>query len=216
MVLLRHQLSQDLERFGSQFRWVVLVRGAALEIDEVGRFLKHLEGADDVRFVSSENMLEKLRNDPMLAPDLDFVDAAAFPASWEVRWDIEKMKVNEQRDLAREAKKMASVVDVAFDEATLEFLNKLKRLWFRVDLMFAGGALLGSVFLFFLAGKFFFFNPLKLLDPALLLAAVGNSALWWAVGYVALGMSFGFLPWPAAMGGFFVGLVHYVWIRSFP
>src|SRR5262245_15008173 len=68
-----------------EFQWLVFVNGSSLAVDEVGRFLKQLDGVREVIYQSPEDTAQQFRGENLTAA-LNVLDANPFPPCWRVLW----------------------------------------------------------------------------------------------------------------------------------
>jgi cell division protein FtsX len=164
----------------TQYRWLVLVRGSQVDIDEVGRSLEQYPGVKDAAFISSQQVFEALQNDTYLQGATTGLSASAIPSAWAVTWTTD-IVFADQPNLLDDTKRLPGVVDVALDESALSTIRLLREHW--LALRFAISVLIAfSVLTLILAGLRFFIVPPVITESRPLLLLFGLLSVAWAVG----------------------------------
>lgn len=180
LVALKDRLAVDWQTALTNFRWIVLVSGDNVEIDEVGRYLKQMDGVASTTLLPPNAIIDQLKTEPLLADQIPLLDQAALPAVWNVGWgagiDASSMVENLQ-----ELKKLPGVVDVAFDGRELRTLVGSRVLWLKVRVIVSALALLGAALFCLLLGRLLFFASSRSLGKAVPAATV-TGVLAWAAG----------------------------------
>lgn len=208
-----HYLKSDLFQIWKaetgKFRWIVLVQGETLQIDEVGRFLKQLEGVESVIYHSPEQGKERIQNEALFFEDLRDIPPSLIPASWEIRW-------NDQFDPSRddvgqildEILGLPSVLDVALNEDQWHQVQRSKLIYFEVRLILALGALLLALFGIVFVARALFFGHAAFVgwkSAALLFFQDGAA---WAIGWGLAWLVLGRLSPYLLFGGLVLFLFH--------
>jgi hypothetical protein len=212
IVTMKFQMDASWKRVADDFQWFILVKGSQLEVDEVGRFLKQLDGPREINYLPPEQVLEELKRDPVLGQDFGAVSAEALPPSWAVKWSIDALESHRLEDLSLEIRTFPAVLDVAYDQKTLDTIHTLRLHWAQLRVLLSAIAVAASIFLAILFGRLLFFTPLAAFDLKLLGAALLQSSLWWAAGTFAAFKAIGGIPWWWLLGGPLFGLCHFAWL----
>jgi hypothetical protein len=188
---------------------MVLVEGDPVQVDEVGRFLKQLDGVNNVRFMSSSDVYQQLSQEPMLAPQMGLFGTDAFPATWVMDWVPSEFDVNRQQNLLGDIKKFTGVLDVAFDQKAGESIQLIRRHWLEVRVVLSLLTFLVIGSMAWLLGRLFFV-PLDRFHWKSVGVALISDELGWIAGLLLLRQVLGGLPWAFYTGGFVVGFLHYI------
>ena len=124
-----------------RYRWLVLVEGAQIDIDEVGRALERFPHVREVSFVSRESAFERLKRDESISDHLRGLSPAVLPAAWNVRWRTD-FAIEKQDQFLTEARALPGVVEVAVNESVLNSLQRLREHLLGVRVVLAGFFLL--------------------------------------------------------------------------
>jgi hypothetical protein len=189
------------------FRWAVLVTGDRVELDEIGRYLKQLDGVDEVTFLPATAMMDRLKSEPLLENHLSALDPARLPSIWQMTWSPD-FDLDSVDDTVADLRRLPGIVDIVYEQRELDKIHFFRGTWLKVRLILAAltviGALLGSVLL----GRFLFFTNLAALRPArvteVTLIALGG---WFAGLFLARGLV-GAFSWHLAWGGLAAGLAR--------
>lgn len=204
--------SSSLDRLSSRFRWLVLVQGNQLQVDEVGRFLKTLDGTASVSFLSPEELVKPLKNDPLLGDDSTYVDARYVPPSWSVNWTSDMLRDTARlRDIQQDVRNFPGVVDVAYDGRALDLFQQIHVHELQVKAGTAFFRFLMVLLLALMLGRLAFFTSYaRKPAPRDALRVLGGAA-WWFLGLMAAASLFGTAAWPSLAVGAALGLVRALW-----
>lgn len=194
------------------FSWMVVVRGASLEADQVGAALKVLPGVLGVTFVSSEEAFQQIQSDPLYLTDVSAFEASDLPSSWRVEWDPSSVDFSLLPLFAEDVRRISGVADVAYDPRHLDMVHRHRSLWFAVQAAIWMAGMVTAVGALILLGRFFFFGFLRRSNWREAGRRIVIDSLWWLAGCAVV---WGFLsrqtPWTVAFGGILAGCLHYVW-----
>ena len=190
LVSLKDSLAAQWRAAAGDFRWVVLVTGDAVDVDEVGRFLKELDSVGSVTLTPASAILDELRNEPMLAGQMSALDPSALPSAWQVAWspDMDAAQLSSDLD---DLRRLPAVVDVAYDRRDLEKIAAYRNAWLKVRVLLSALLVIGATLFAVLLGRFLFFTNLRAIRlPAFaaftlgaVLAWIAGLAIgWWLVG----------------------------------
>ncbi len=195
-----------------KFSWLVLVKGDALEIDEVGAQLKLLPGARDVVLITPESAFQDLQNDPLYIGDTNAFDADDLPFSWRVRWNPRAVDFSLLPLFSEDVRRVPGVVEVAYDPRQLEMIHRLRVQRFAVQTaLWLTGFVVALGILFLLGRLLFFGGGLRWKTRAAAIFLLRDE-LWWLGGFL---IAWQFLdravPWPALLWGLLLGFLHLCW-----
>jgi cell division protein FtsX len=207
---IKAQLLSSLAKETSQYRWLVLVRGTQIELDEIGLSLEKLPGIDDASFVSSENAFRRLKDDPYLTESLTGLTSTAIPSAWEVRWSADFDIESQDANLA-EARSWPGVIDIAMDEKALSTIQMLRKHVLGVRVLLSGlmcllvlsGIFVGLRLLF--SEKTLRFQVREFLGEVALLFAS------WSLGLVFIWALTGHVAWAFLPFGLILGAIVWGW-----
>ena len=156
LFLFKYQMGKAWNQSIASFDWVVMAEGDTIAIDEVGRFLKKMEGVSDVTFISAEDIYEKARLDSALASDLSLLEGNPFPSGWNVHWKAEDFNSKRIADALQDIRSFPGVVDVASDPKAIEDVHRFRAYWLQAKLGLA--VLMAGLVLFLVVavGRFAF------------------------------------------------------------
>ncbi len=214
LVLLKNQLNQDYQDKVEPFKWLVLVKGDPLEIDEVGRFLKQYPEAIEVTFLSPSTVFEQLQHDPLFQDDMNGIKPTDVPPCWQVKWEAQHLNFSQLEDRISETRRFPGVLDVAYDPQLIQSIQSSHRFWIEARFLLAFLAFLGVVASVLLAGRVLFFTELRKVDLKVLGKILLFNQFTWSLGYLFLIKTAGALPWYFLGGGIMAGLIHFLWITS--
>lgn len=123
LLFLKNDLGAAWKNGIASYQWLVMAEGDTVAIDEVGRFLKKMDGAENVTFISPDDVLEKAKLDGLLAADLSLLESNPFPAGWVVQWQEGAFGPTRLKEAAEEVKSFPGVVDIATDPLSLEKIH---------------------------------------------------------------------------------------------
>lgn len=196
------------------FRWLVLVRGDLVAVDDVGRFLSSLDGVKETRLLDRAQILSELSEEQLWPDEAAAVGTDSLPQSWMVRWGQNPRSLQDQQALLSDIRKKDGVVDVAFDPHALERIRSWRKM------LLTSRFVLGSVsFLLVLAfgwivGKYLFFSSLKMPRWAETWRILASDFIPWLAGYFLSALIYGWLPPAVLLGGLILGVAHVVWEQS--
>lgn len=208
------QLQASLHNEVAQYHWLVLVEGAQLDIDEVGRSLERFPNVGEVSFVSRESAFERLKNDAKLSGHLRGLTPSILPAAWNVRWEPD-FAIEKQDLFLAEARALPGVLEVAVNENMLRTIQRLREHSLGVRVLLAGFSLLlvlaGVVIgLRFLAGGI---KHIKVKHRELS-TDISVCALAWTAGIAFATFLTGVSSWTFLPFGLLVGLLHWAWKQT--
>jgi len=203
------KLAATAQKATADFRWLVLVRGTQLQIDEVGSYLKKLDGVEDASLISPSDVVDQLKKEPLLSGDSDLLDPALLPPSWEVRWSPEHLRLEDLQDTLDEVKTVPGVIDIAFDQHSLDRLHQLRLHRLELDAVLGLAGMVTLIFLFILYGRLLFFTGGENLDVPRLIAMALVDGLSWAAGYFLIVGIVAPASWYLCLGGLLVGAIRY-------
>ncbi|MBV9079869.1 MAG: hypothetical protein JO102_01980 [Elusimicrobia bacterium] len=210
LLALKQRAYSDWSGALSDFKWVVLVSGEPLQIDEVGRSLKELDAVAGVVYKTPQDMMTRLSSEPLLAKQLDAIDPAQLPGSWLVEWTPE-FDASKMGDTLDEIRRMPGVVDVAFDTRQLDKVRVFRLMWLDLRLVLSILAAIGTLIAVLLFGRFLFFRPGPLPEAARVWALLIFSTVAWAAGAGVVAALVGPFSWHVLWGGPIVGLTRLAW-----
>lgn len=161
LAYFENQASSSAAKFIREFDWLVLVKGDQLTIDEAGRFLKQLDGAERVEFYSSEMLLRRMEKDGLPPQDLDLLKNMPPAPVWKVSWneltDFSKLSSESLPDV----RNFPGVVDVAYDADVLKNYQSARSLSLQLKLCQAGLLFLLLLIGFVSLGELLFFTSVS-------------------------------------------------------
>ncbi|MCG3203715.1 MAG: hypothetical protein KCHDKBKB_00387 [Elusimicrobia bacterium] len=169
LILLKNETFKAWSGAINSYDWLVLAEGDSVALDEVGRYLKKIDGVSEVTFQSAEEILEVTKMDSKLAENLKLIEGNPFPSAWRVRWQAEYFSPVKIHESAEEVKLFPGVVDVASDPRALEVIQTYRGLWHQVKLVLS------------LMGAFFSI----LLSVLVVRMTLGSKSSWWSIKNVA-------------------------------
>lgn len=184
-----------------QFKWLVLVQGDPLDIDEVGRFLTQLEGVSAVKFISSQEVFDQIKSDPLFAKDFKDLGPQVIPASWEVKWIPSYLDRAANPELINEVKRLQGILDIAYDINTLNSIRSLRTRWLQVRLVLAAAFTLALLWAVGLLGRALFFRDASLWSVRGTAPLFSVLFVAWAAGAALVYWQLGPFPWIAFGGG---------------
>jgi hypothetical protein len=207
---IKNQLTLTLQKQMDGYRWLVLVQGAQIDIDEVGRSLEKFPGLKDASYISPETAFDRLKQDAYLSNSLSGLTAAVLPAAWDVRWSSD-FSVDKQDAFVAETRALPGVVDVAMDEKALNTIQLLRQHILGVRVVLAGLVFLLVVIAIvaglkpLLAGKPIRFNARHFL------VETGIVTAGWAAGIALLWVLTSHATWIFIPFGLLVGAASWLW-----
>ncbi len=207
LMALRDQMATGWQSAFADFRWTVLVTGDQVELDEIGRYLKQLDGVDEATFLPSAAIMDRLKNEPLLADHLAVLDPSRLPSLWQISW-TPALDLSIVDDTVEEIRRLPGVVDVSYERRELDKIRFFRSAWYRVRLVLSGAALLGAVLGSLLLGRFLFFTNLRLLRSNHVIEVVILGIFAWLAGLVMARELVGTFSWHLAWGGLAAGLAR--------
>ena len=186
LMLMKNEFGNAWRQGVASYDWVVMAEGDSVAIDEVGRFLKKLDGVADVSYVSADDVLEKARADSALAADLALLETNPFPAGWVVHWKADEFDPVKIQDAHQDVISLPGVVDIASDPRALEKIHLFRTWWLRVKLALAVGMTALVILLCGAIGRLLFVPWPKWLTGKTLAAGVVTAVLSGAAGAALL------------------------------
>lgn len=137
LVLLKNEMNQAWRTSLASYDWLVLAEGDTVAMDEVGRYLKKLDGVENVLYVPASETLEKSRMDSALADNLSLVEGNPFPSAWKVHWNADDFNPSKIRESSLDVRSFPGVLDIASDPASLEKIHYFRKLWIQTKVALA-------------------------------------------------------------------------------
>jgi len=209
LLCLENNFHASMVSFAEEFKWMVLVNGSPVEIDDVGRALKQLDAGNDVRFVSSQVIADKLNQDPMLSREITPESTSLFPPSWEVSWSTVNLDYDKQSLLLSEVRRLPGVIDIAYDQHLLDLAHRFKSQWLLAKMALSAVLFLTVVALFILGGRALFFFGTQWPSLMDFTIQMSQDFLWWGAGILLIGAALGTPRWEWALGGVVAGIFHF-------
>jgi len=217
VVFFKESLNQSWSSQFNQFRWIVMVRGNQLQVDEVGRLLNKLDGVRGAMYVPSFQAFEKLRQDPLFNKDLIDLDPALLPPSWEVQWKPGmELKAAQIDDVLSEVASFPGVLDVAYDSTRWQTLLSQKRKFLQLRWLLSLVSLVGIFWGFVFVGRILFFKKYHWIGQKKFFIAVLHDSLWWSLGFLGIGLLLGWTPWMLLGAGAGIGVLRGLKLCSEP
>jgi hypothetical protein len=180
-------------------------------VDEVGRFLNQLDNVRDVEFISPAVMQNELEADPLLSQDFKTIDPGAIPPCFRIGLEIEALNPRRLDDLDTEIRTFPAVLDVAFDQKTLDAMHRFRMHWAGVGLLF--NLIFFTIAALALAclGRFLFFTALTAFHLNTFVFFLVHAFWFWALGFFAVRIAFCPISSAWLWGGFLLGAFRYCW-----
>jgi hypothetical protein len=208
LLILIDQAEHSWKEAAGRLQWVVLVGGSQVEIDEVGRALKQLDGVNQVTYVSPEESLERLKADPLFSDDLSYLTGDLLPASWQVQWSVDRAALIRD-EVVQDVRAVPGVLDVAFDRRTLEMVRNGRAQWLKGRNVLSLLALATLLLTLVLLGRALFLAAWRKPKKTEVLSWVFDQA-WWAAGFLALYQAVAPLDWRFLAGGLVFSGLRYL------
>lgn len=210
LLSLQNRFSASWRAGVADFRWVVLVDGDQVTIDEIGRFLNQSEGAADVTFVSAADSLAYFRQVGDLSTELQGLEQNPFPSAYHVQWNPNVLESDRLTQLLQDVRTFPGVVDVAYDGRTLASLRDARLVYFQVRAALSAALFLGCIALVVLIGRFFFSSAVKRFSFRSFAGRAAVDGLTWAAGVFVASRLVPGVPWPIYFSGLLVGALRYL------
>lgn len=207
----RVQIYQSWTESLRSFHWLVLVKGSQLQIDEVGRFLNQLDNVKDVEFISPEVMQNELETDPLLSRDFKNIDPGAIPPCFRIGLEIEALNPRRLDDLGTEIRTFPAVLDVAFDQKTLDSMHRFRMHWAGLGLLFNLIFFVVAALALICLGRFLFFTSLSNFHVKTMVYFILHSSWFWTLGFFSVRAAFGPISSVWLWGGFLLGVFRTFW-----
>ena len=202
------------QAFGD-FHWVVLVTGDAVELDEIGRYLKQMDNVAEVTLFPSDAVIDRLRREPLLERHVGVLDPARLPSFWRVNW-APTFDASRMDDLIAEIRRLPGVMDVAFDIRELDKVRYFRAVWFKVRLLLSSIALVGILLGAVVLGRFLFFAPPFAFSALAISLTLMAAMAAWVGGLAGARVLVGDFSWQLAWGGLAAGIVRVAASRTRP
>jgi len=217
VVFFKETMNRSWTSQFNQFRWIVMVRGNQLQVDEVGRLLNKLDGIRGVVYVPSFQAFEKLKQDPLFNKELKDLDPALLPPSWEVQWKPgTELKAAQIEDVLSEVASFPGVLDVAYDWTRWQTLLSQKRKFLQLRWLLSLVSLVGLFWGFIFVGRILFFKKFHGTRQKIFLVAILHDVLWWSLGFLGIGLLLGWTPWALLGVGVGIGVLRGLKLCSEP
>jgi len=207
LVAMRDRLAVGWQGALSDFRWTVLVTGDQVELDEIGRYLKQLDGVDEATFLPSAAILDRLKNEPLLQDHLGALDPARLPSLWQLSW-TPALDLSLVDETVADVRRLPGVVDVSFEQREVDKIRLFRAAWYKSRLVLSGAVVLGVLLGSLLLGRFLFFTDLRLLRANRVAEVVAIGMVGWLAGLVMASELIGPFSWHLAWGGLVAGVAR--------
>lgn len=158
LFLLKTELTSSWRQAVASYDWLVMAEGDTVAMDEVGRFLKKIDGVANVTFVSPDDVLQKASLDGDLASDLSLLESNPFPSGWVVEWQPAALVAGKIEEATHDVRTFPGVIDIATDPQALARVRTQRTFELRVTraLIFYLSAVL---FMLFVGAARLLFQP---------------------------------------------------------
>lgn len=213
LLILNNQLFQASRATLEEFTWLVFVEGDQVAIDQVGRYLHHQEGLKSAHFVSPEETMASLKNDPILANELAGLSSNPFKPCWKINWSGGMFDPSRLNDLASDVRYFPGVIDLAYDMSVLARYYEDRAMLDRVRLVL-------SVLAFFLItagviilGAYLFFAPAPISWTKTDGKKIAVDFIFWSGGYFLIQALMGPLSPFFLLGGPLASSFRILWSK---
>lgn len=209
---IKNQMYAAWNQALGRFHWMVLVQGDQIQVDEVGRFLRQIDGVSDVGLISAEDTLQRLKDEANFSQGISYFEGNPFPPSWKVTWKSEVMSPAKMQEVLQDVRTFPGVLDVAFDSAALQDLHRFRMHWYQVKTVLALLMFAGVLFLAVLFGFFLFSTNFHKAQWGKIMAAICLDTFYCSLGFAAVLQFMGSLPWELLWGGVILSLSRQAWV----
>jgi hypothetical protein len=192
-------LEKHIARESSEIVWAVFLDGHA-DRAVLEESLRSLPGLRSLRFISQEEALDNVAQDPELSESLTLTGRNPFPEYFDVRWDPLFMQGDYLSHAAGKIRGMDGVDHVGFDGPRVERLALLQRLFYQMELLFMAVLWTAAVLSLTLLGRLVLF-PSGAFPGANLAAAALAGLAGGAAGALAAQRFVSFFSWHAVWVG---------------
>ncbi len=196
-----------------QFQWLVFVKGDSLAVDEVGRFLKQLDGSREVIYQSPDEVLERFRAGK-LAASLDSLGSNPFPPCWIVTWKQNFIGSSHMQEAFQDTVALPGVVDVAYDTALIEKLRAYRLQWLQAKWILSALILMSVMLFVVLGGSLLARAPFPVEPRKFIFFSFLSDILFWSAGFALVFFSLGPLPWALLAGGAIAAVLRWMTITA--
>ena len=196
-----------------QFQWLVFVKGDSLAVDEVGRFLKELDGSREVIYQSPEDALARFREGKLAAP-LDSLGSNPFPPCWIVTWKQNMIGSARMQEAFQDTVALPGVVDVAYDTALIEKLRAYRLQWLQAKWILSALMLMGVALFVGMGGFLLAHAPFPVGRPKHIFIPLVSDFVFWSLGFALVFFSLGPLPWVLLAGGVIAAALRWMTIAA--
>jgi len=212
LLSLKNEFKQESLKGMGSFRWYVMMEGDQVQIDEIGKYLKQLDGVSSITFTAPQDMVKRLQEGGKNADYLDHLDLSYFPWTWEIEWQTSFSFTHDELNiLYDEIKHMPSVLDVSYDLKSWNSIKKNEVYWTQLRVILSLIALLGILFSVVAVGYTFFFTEVRPLPLKNVLVTLAVDTLLWLCGYLVINQILVPLPPVYLLGGLIMGFFHLLW-----
>jgi hypothetical protein len=192
-----------------EFQWYVFVSGDSLAADEVGRFLKQLEGVRDVIYQSPDDAMQRFRGDKLARP-LDLLNENPFPPAWRVTWEQRMIGSSKMQDEFEETLALPGVIDVAYDKQLIEKLRIYRLQWLQSRWILSAIALVLVLTVAALGALLLIRGSIPITTRKQIVTAAVSDFLCWAAGFALVFLCLGAVPWLLLAGGLAAAAVRWL------
>jgi len=211
LLIIDKNLEGSFGRAAQAYQWLVLVEGQPLQVDEVGRYLNQIPGVTEVKYIKPDEMLVNLRKNSIFRDGIGDVDTSLLPVSWQIRWDSKVLTSTNFEEVYTDILILPGVLDIAYDNKLYEQALHSWKTGGQIKVLSSLLLLMATVGLVLFLGRALFFLTWDPFQIKKLIALLVQSSLVWGVGYVLLGKTLGWASPVFLGGGFFMGIIHYVY-----
>src|SRR5947207_2245030 len=109
----------------------------------------------------SAEAFAKLQADPMYFGELSAFKPDDLPSTWRVAWEPSPLDFSLLEVWSEDAKRLPSVINVAYDPSTIRMIKGLRLEWYKVQMSLSLLGLGLALFTVLLLGRALFFTPLS-------------------------------------------------------
>lgn len=202
-IFMKNDLAQSWVQQVEQLKWMVLVNGTELEVDEVGANLRKVAGTDSVTLLSPTEVFQQLEAEGLAQE----IRPEYLPVVWEIKWIPAELDLNIMTAIYEDILLYPGVMSVARNPYRFNQILTERHRWFQVRMGLAGFSLFAVLSLILILGRFFLYvNPknwswklcfvnILFFGAFWVLGAMMIKGLWGdiGVGFIALGLLPGFV-----------------------